>query len=80
MLMIMDKLKISGGRTLAGRIQIAGAKNASLPIMAASLLTDQTLTIRNLPRVADITTMRELLIQFGLNLVLKKFQVKFILT
>ena len=64
---LMDKLKISGGRQLSGRVQIAGAKNASLPLMAASLLTEQTLTLRNLPRVADISTMAQLLSQFGLN-------------
>ena len=52
---------------MSGRIQIAGAKNASLPLMAASLLTDQNLILRNLPRVADIATMGKLLVELGLE-------------
>lgn len=63
----MDKLRIFGGQALSGRIQIAGAKNASLPLMAASLLTDQNLILRNLPRVADIATMGKLLVELGLE-------------
>jgi len=63
----MDKLRILGGQALSGRIQIAGAKNASLPVMAASLLTDQNLILRNLPCVADIDTMGKLLVELGLD-------------
>ena len=63
----MDKLRIFGGQALSGRIQIAGAKNASLPLMAASLLTDKNLILRNLPRVADIATMGKLLVELGLE-------------
>jgi UDP-N-acetylglucosamine 1-carboxyvinyltransferase len=64
---VMDKLRILGGQALSGSIQIAGAKNASLPVMAASVLTDQNLVLRNLPRVADIATMGKLLVELGLT-------------
>ncbi len=57
----MDKLVIDGGISLNGEIRIAGAKNSALPILAATLLTDDTVTIRNLPHLYDITTMLELL-------------------
>ena len=46
----MDKIKIIGGQTLNGTIPISGAKNAALPLMIASLLTDETLTLENVPR------------------------------
>ncbi len=57
----MDKLIINGGVSLNGEIRIAGAKNSALPILAASLLTRDTVEIRNLPHLYDITTMLELL-------------------
>ena len=57
----MDKLVIDGGISLNGEIRIAGAKNSALPILAATLLTDDTVVIRNLPHLYDITTMLELL-------------------
>lgn len=57
----MDKLVIHGGQQLNGEIRIAGAKNSALPIMAASLLTPDVLTVGNLPHLFDITTMLELL-------------------
>ncbi|MEZ5491358.1 MAG: UDP-N-acetylglucosamine 1-carboxyvinyltransferase [Gammaproteobacteria bacterium] len=57
----MDKLIINGGISLNGEIRIAGAKNSALPILAASLLTRETVEIRNLPHLYDITTMIELL-------------------
>ena len=63
----MDKIRIRGGRRLKGEISISGAKNAALPLMAASLLTDETLTLGNLPHVADITTMANLLAQLGVE-------------
>ena len=63
----MDKLRILGGRPLNGVIQIGGAKNAALPLMAASLLTDDTLALGNLPHVADIATMTELLVELGVE-------------
>lgn len=64
----MDKLRIRGGRPLKGSIPISGAKNAALPLMAACLLTDGTLTLANLPHLADITTMANLLAQHGVDI------------
>ncbi|HSE78658.1 MAG TPA: UDP-N-acetylglucosamine 1-carboxyvinyltransferase [Alphaproteobacteria bacterium] len=61
----MDKIRIRGGTPLRGTIQISGAKNAALPLMAASLLTDETLTLSNVPDLADITTLANLLTQLG---------------
>jgi UDP-N-acetylglucosamine 1-carboxyvinyltransferase len=61
----MDQIVIQGGKTLSGAIDISGAKNAALPLMAASLLTDETLTLTNLPQLADIATMAKLLGQHG---------------
>ena len=57
----MDRLIINGGKRLEGEIRIAGAKNSALPIMAATLLTQETVQICNLPHLYDITTMLELL-------------------
>lgn len=64
----MDKIRIRGGRPLKGQIRISGAKNAALPLMAACLLTDETLTLSNLPHLADITTLANLLVQHGVDL------------
>jgi UDP-N-acetylglucosamine 1-carboxyvinyltransferase len=61
----MDKIRIRGGVPLDGVIPIAGAKNAALPLMAASLLTDETLTLDNVPDLVDIATMGRLLAQHG---------------
>ena len=61
----MDRIRIRGGRPLHGKIAISGAKNAALPLMAASLLTEETLILRNLPHLADIATMTHLLAQHG---------------
>jgi UDP-N-acetylglucosamine 1-carboxyvinyltransferase len=63
----MDKLKIMGGRPLAGEIRISGAKNAALPIMCAALLTAKPLTLTNVPRLRDVSTMAKLLSQMGLQ-------------
>ena len=52
----MDRILIRGGTPLRGVIPIGGAKNAALPLMAASLLTDETLALSNLPHLADIST------------------------
>ena len=64
----MDKLLIRGGRPLAGELRISGAKNAALPILAATLLADEPVTIGNLPHLHDITTMIELLGCMGVTL------------
>lgn len=61
----MDRIQIYGGNRLAGRIPIGGAKNAALPLMAASLLTDEPLTLSNLPHLADISTLANLLARHG---------------
>jgi UDP-N-acetylglucosamine 1-carboxyvinyltransferase len=61
----MDRIRIRGGNPLKGSIRISGAKNAALPLMAASLLTDDTLMLANVPQVVDIATMASLLAQHG---------------
>jgi UDP-N-acetylglucosamine 1-carboxyvinyltransferase len=64
----MDKIRIRGGVSLHGTITVSGAKNAALPLMAACLLTDETLQLSNLPHLADITTLANLLAQMGVSL------------
>ena len=64
----MDKIRIIGGNPLKGSIPIGGAKNAALPLMAACLLTADTLTLSNLPRLADVSTMARLLADFGVEI------------
>ncbi len=61
----MDKIRIAGGRRLSGKVRIGGAKNAALPAMAASLLTDEPVHLSNLPDVWDVGTMRRLLLRLG---------------
>jgi UDP-N-acetylglucosamine 1-carboxyvinyltransferase len=61
----MDRIRIRGGVPLDGVIEIGGAKNAALPLMVASLLTAETLTLDNVPKLADIKTMSNLLVQHG---------------
>ncbi len=61
----MDRICIKGGVPLDGVIPIGGAKNAALPLMAASLLTQERLILRNVPDLADIATMANLLVQHG---------------
>jgi len=63
----MDRIRIRGGSRLAGEIAISGAKNAALPLMAACLLTDKPLTLTNVPWLADIAFMAELLRGFGVR-------------
>jgi UDP-N-acetylglucosamine 1-carboxyvinyltransferase len=63
----MDKIRIRGGVPLEGIIPIGGAKNAALPLMAASLLTPDTLALANVPNLADIATMANLLVQHGVT-------------
>lgn len=63
----MDKLLITGGGRLNGEIRVSGAKNAALPIIAATLLTADPVTVRNLPHLNDITTMIELLGCMGVD-------------
>ncbi|WGK62260.1 UDP-N-acetylglucosamine 1-carboxyvinyltransferase [Halopseudomonas sp. SMJS2] len=63
----MDKLMITGGNRLDGEIRISGAKNSALPILAATLLADEAVTICNLPHLHDITTMIELFGRMGVQ-------------
>ncbi len=65
----MDKLRIAGGKRLSGRVSVGGAKNASLPEMAASLLTEEPLRLTNVPDVWDVGTMRRLLKDLGVECV-----------
>lgn len=61
----MDKLIVTGGTPLRGEIRISGAKNAALPVLIASLLTDEPIKVSNIPHLNDITTTLELLGQLG---------------
>src|SRR5499433_3111596 len=63
----MDRIRISGGRKLNGTIPISGAKNATLPLMIASLLTDDTLILENVPRLADVALLQRILGNHGVD-------------
>ena len=63
----MDKIIIKGGNPLSGKIQISGAKNAALTLIPAALLTEEPLTLRNLPRLADVDTFGHLVNQLGVS-------------
>jgi UDP-N-acetylglucosamine 1-carboxyvinyltransferase len=63
----VDKLQIQGGQPLHGEVRISGAKNAALPILAATLLADGPVSIGNVPHLQDVTTMIELLVQMGVS-------------
>ena len=69
----MDKLIISGGSPLCGEIRISGAKNAALPILAATLLADGPVRVGNIPHLHDITITMELLGRMGVNLVVDEY-------
>lgn len=66
----MDKLLIHGGNTLRGDIRISGSKNSALPILAATLLSEKPVTVRNLPHLHDVTTMIALLRSMGVEVVI----------
>ncbi|MEA2954153.1 MAG: UDP-N-acetylglucosamine 1-carboxyvinyltransferase [Alphaproteobacteria bacterium] len=66
----MDRIRIVGGRPLHGSIPISGAKNAALPLMIASLLTDQTLVLQNVPRLADVGLLQRILVNHGVDVTL----------
>jgi UDP-N-acetylglucosamine 1-carboxyvinyltransferase len=63
----MDRIRITGGQRLNGSIPISGAKNATLPLMIASLLTDQTLILDNVPRLADVNLLQRILGNHGVD-------------
>ncbi len=64
----MDRIRIVGGRKLTGSIPISGAKNATLPLMIASMLTDQTLILDNVPRLADVNLLERILSNHGVDM------------
>jgi len=68
----MDRIRVRGGNRLKGEIPIGGAKNSALKLMAAAILTDQPVTIRNVPRLADVDAMADLVMQFGVNLNIRR--------
>jgi len=68
----MEKLKITGGKKLSGSISCSGAKNAALPMLAATILTDKPVTFKNLPYLQDITTMFEILGSMGADITLNE--------
>jgi len=69
----MDKFLIKGGKPLHGTVAISGAKNSALPAMAASLLTDERVSLHNIPRVRDIITMAKLLAFMGASVMVDSF-------
>ena len=68
----MEKLKIVGGNKLRGTITCSGAKNAALPMLAATILSDEPITFKNLPYLQDITTMFEILGSMGADITLNE--------
>jgi UDP-N-acetylglucosamine 1-carboxyvinyltransferase len=64
----MDRIRINGGQRLNGTIPISGAKNATLPLMIASLLTDETLILDNVPRLADVGLLQRILGNHGVDI------------
>jgi UDP-N-acetylglucosamine 1-carboxyvinyltransferase len=64
----MDRIRITGGNRLSGDIPISGAKNATLPLMIASLLSDQKLTLTNVPRLADVNLLGHILGELGVDI------------
>ena len=64
----MDRIRIVGGRPLNGTIAISGAKNAALPLMIAALLTEETLILDNVPRLADVAQLQRILGNHGVDI------------
>jgi UDP-N-acetylglucosamine 1-carboxyvinyltransferase len=67
----MDRIRITGGRKLHGTIPISGAKNAALPLMIASLLTEDTLILENVPRLADVIQLQRILGNHGVDIMVQ---------
>ena len=78
----MQKLEIKGGQKISGTIRISGSKNATLPILAATILTDKSVVIKNIPIVRDVETMVSLLDTIGsyIKLNKKKKKLKLLIT
>src|SRR6195256_6221493 len=66
----MDRIRIVGGSKLNGTIPISGAKNAALPLMIAGLLTEETLILDNVPRLADVSALQRILGNHGVDIML----------
>ena len=66
----MEKLLIKGGNSLSGKISCSGAKNAALPMIASTILSNESVVLKNLPYLQDITTMFELLGSMGAEILL----------
>jgi UDP-N-acetylglucosamine 1-carboxyvinyltransferase len=64
----MEQLIVQGGRTLSGRVAISGSKNASLPILAASILAEGPVVLRNVPSLADVEIITQLLTSLGISI------------
>src|SRR6202790_2197146 len=64
----MDRIRVLGGRPLRGSIPISGAKNAALPLMIASLLSEETLVLDNVPRLADVAQLQHILGNHGVDI------------
>ena len=75
----MQRLEIKGGRKISGTIVISGSKNATLPILASTILTDKKVVITNVPVVRDVETMVKLLNTMGSNIKLKKKKKKILI-
>jgi len=67
--LVQPRLEITGGQPLSGEIKVNGAKNSALVLMAACLLTQDTLRLRNVPRLTDIAAMGEILAALGVRVV-----------
>ena len=74
----MEKLLIKGGKSLSGQIDCSGAKNAALPVIAASILSSDDITLKNLPYLQDITTMFELIGSMGADISLDEKKNKIV--
>ena len=71
----MEKLEISGGKQISGTVVISGSKNATLPILASTILTNKKIIITNIPIVRDVETMVDLLSTIGSTIKLKKAKI-----
>ncbi len=72
----MQKLEIKGGKKISGTISISGSKNATLPILASTILTNKKVIIKNIPIVRDVETMSALLSTIGSTIKLNKIEKK----
>ena len=72
----MQKLEITGGKKISGTITISGSKNATLPILASTILTNKKITIKNIPIVRDVETMAKLLSTLGSSVIFDKKKKK----